>query len=1566
MPRAGRLVVLFALLALALPALAQAAPDPGRWERVGFLPRPESIAGGSSTVPEIVDVSPDGRTLVSTLGEAGFAWIDLTDPTAPKLLERQTPGGHITSVNVTPDGKYLLVTAKSALGTGSYLAAYDMATHARLRSFAIPDGPDGVAISPDGRYAVIAIENETDRSTPGSLVIFTLDGPPATWAREQVPVVLDPSFAAYRDPQPEFVDIAADNVAIVSLQENNGYALLDVAHARITKTFSAGETDQLTLDDGTAFDVPFTAPREPDEVVWTRDGQHALAANEGEGGDGGRSISVLDRTGATVWDSGNAFDKALAERGQYPIGRSKGSEPEGADAGTIAGVDWAIVGAERGNAVEFYDITDPVAPVLRQSVSSGGPEPEGVLMVPQRRLAISPDADAGAGGWSIYQLRPRGSDPGPHRQVRIPGAAFHGTQSIGTGVDGGFAFLTGDYVMRVGTVDAGDGADLGEARGDALYTLTADGQPLDASGVSHDIAADPLTGGFWAIRGGQPGTLWRVSRTGVATPVALPDPPDVWVIYGAVVVSPDGGTVYVVAWELDRQTYRPRPTSRIYALDVATGAVRTLKRAGNDETPEDAALTPDGDLLVLDSPEIADEDGSAGRLHLFHVAGVPDGTTVAATDAGRLPRVAGERLQPRMTLDAQGRLWTLARRGELSDSGLRFPRTAVEPGAATGLPAPAPIGTLAGLRPDFQLDTATRGGDRLFVTGPNAFGGRGNWGRAQSGAALFSAGAGVPLGGAPAIDGSVVASAPDGVGGFYIGGAFTAGERSNLAHLKADGSVDAAFAPSVAGTVTALTVDGGRVYAAGAWGVAAFAAATGTADVPFAGPAVDGAVNALAAGGGKLYLAGAFKTLGGAAHAGLGRLDAATGAVDAAWAPQLAGSFGDASNLALGEAGVYVGGRFTNISGVARPGVALVGDAGAVVPAFAPSFRGNTATRVGGMVLAGGRLYLAANNNLAAWPDTTQRLSALDPVTGAVDPGFTPPLGLTTSTQPGATPLAYADGQLYVRSVGGDLAVSRVDARTGRWDARWRPSVVGEGGGEGTISTLAAGRGAALIGGTFAVAGVERGLAAIDLTTGRMDPTFNPGDVFSTIVAAAGGWLYYVQDGTVRRLDGRTGVRDPGFALDVVGGVNRLVAAGGRVYVVGALAFAGGEPVDGVAALDAATGALDPGFRPRIDGAVTRLVARGDAVWLAGSFTHVGGDARPGLARVSAATGAPDAAFAPPAVDGIAQLAISGNRLYVAGSAGPAALDATSGARDPAFAPKLTQSGALLVHGGRLLVAGARIDNDPSVDGLAALDLVTGAVDQAFLPQLPGFSESVALAAYGSRLLSVGGGGYFEIGDEALLTFDVAKPVSATPPAVTGTARVGERVTCAPGTWSNSPVSFLVTWLRDGVAAGTGAQRVPAAEDAGRSLACSVVAVNDAGESAAVVSAAVTVAAAPVVDEPEPEPSVQPTPTPVSVPAPTPTPVSPKGNPVERGVTAIRSAQRKGSSLVVVLGCRPDGCAGKLTVSWRARGRTTKLTATASRSKVTIKLSSARRRALAGVRKVTVSAGGVRRTLTLR
>ena len=82
----------------------------------------------------------------------------------------------------------------------------------------------------------------------------------------------------------------------------------------------------------------------------------------------------------------------------------------------------------------------------------------------------------------------------------------------------------------------------------------------------------------------------------------------------------------------------------------------------------------------------------------------------------------------------------------------------------------------------------------------------------------ISASTGQPVGVFPRVNGFVYACVPDGAGGWFIGGEFTkvgGVGRNNIAHIRADGSVDTAWNPNADGGVSALAVSGTTLYAGG-------------------------------------------------------------------------------------------------------------------------------------------------------------------------------------------------------------------------------------------------------------------------------------------------------------------------------------------------------------------------------------------------------------------------------------------------------------------------------------------------------------------------------------------------------------------------------------------------------------------------------------------------------------------------------------------------------------------------------------------------------------------------------
>jgi hypothetical protein len=202
-------------------------------------------------------------------------------------------------------------------------------------------------------------------------------------------------------------------------------------------------------------------------------------------------------------------------------------------------------------------------------------------------------------------------------------------------------------------------------------------------------------------------------------------------------------------------------------------------------------------------------------------------------------------------------------------------------------------------------------------------------GPAIGGAVTIDAGTGAARQPHPDVAGNVHAVAPDGNGGWYLGGDFTAvrGQpRNNLAHLDAGGNLTA-WNPIANNRVRALAVRGGIVYAGGVFTaiggqprtmIAALDAASGAATAwnPNAGVRVDD----LAVGEGTVYAGGGFTSIGGAPRNFIAALDATSGAATA-WNPN---ADGYVNALTVSGSTVYAGGRFASIAGQPQRGMAAI------------------------------------------------------------------------------------------------------------------------------------------------------------------------------------------------------------------------------------------------------------------------------------------------------------------------------------------------------------------------------------------------------------------------------------------------------------------------------------------------------------------------------------------------------------------------------------------------------------------------------------------------------------------
>ncbi|WP_423298876.1 esterase-like activity of phytase family protein [Glutamicibacter nicotianae] len=551
------------LAPLALAAGANAESG-SYFERTATYPvhqnHPEGAA--AQTAAEISTVSADGQTLIYTDAlsrQIGF--VDISDAAKPvglgTLPLHQLGSAQDEPTSVAAFGEYVLVVVNTSTSYSDPSGRVDVvriADRTLVHSIALPGQPDSIALSADGAYAAIAIENERDedagdgglpQAPAGSVAILdTVGESPADWSLREVPLAggtrenpeaLDELAQAGldtpQDPEPEYVSINARNQAAVSLQENNGIVLIDLPSGTITKAFSAGTVDLegIDTDEDGKLDPAGSlqgVPREPDAIGWIQD-RYLATANEGDWKGGSRGFTVFDSsTGEPVWDAGNSFEHLALSQGLFPESRAgkKGTEPEGLAIGEYQGTDYAFVAAERGNFVAVYDMSDPRAPKYLQTLPTTN-GPEGILPIPGRKLlAVSSETDEAENGvrsalnlFSFGAAAPQfpqlSSDPADP----VPFGALSGLSANPADASQLFAVSDNAYQPRIYTLEAGTPATV-----ESSMEVTEASVELDLEGLA--ARAD---GGFWAAHEGESGAenlLVRIDAEGVVQEeIALPE-----------------------------------------------------------------------------------------------------------------------------------------------------------------------------------------------------------------------------------------------------------------------------------------------------------------------------------------------------------------------------------------------------------------------------------------------------------------------------------------------------------------------------------------------------------------------------------------------------------------------------------------------------------------------------------------------------------------------------------------------------------------------------------------------------------------------------------------------------------------------------------------------------------------------------------------------------------------------------------------------------------------------------------------------------------------------------------
>lgn len=464
----------------------------------------------------------------------------------------------------------------------------------------------------------------------------------------------------------------------------------------------------------------------------------------------------------------------------------------------------------------------------------------------------------------------------------------------------------------------------------------------------------------------------------------------------------------------------------------------------------------------------------------------------------------------------------------------------------------------------------------------------------------------------PMFDGDVLAVEPDGAGGYFVGGSFLhvgPAAQAHLAHVRADGSFDAAFRP-----------------------------------------VLDGAVNLMARLGDTLYLHGSFTRVGGTPSSGWGAVSAATAAA-VAWRPDMSWPLSPRAMLAADDR-LVVGGT---------DGLPMA--TSAIVAAFDPASGGRLwYTSVAGGAVRGPRGTVSAllrdGARIVAAHSGGRGLSRLSQATGILDLAWRPEVDT-------AHAIALAGRTLYVAGSFTTFAgqpragLAAIDVDTAAL-LPWNPSLTAP-----AARLAAAGGGGVFVADVRIPLGLRRPLLTHIDSAGTVTPwvadarpdqvyLLMPGPSGTVLVSSSVTAFGSVARSGLAAFDLASGMLLP-WAPAADGPVTVMGASAGRLTVGGGFTAIDGTAAAGAAALDAATGARLP-WTP---------TAPGTASFVDDAWFYWSAGAGPGgpfaLERYALATGGHDPSWRGPVSASLpAGVAFDPRALYVASPAGLTALDRTT------------------------------------------------------------------------------------------------------------------------------------------------------------------------------------------------------------------------------------------------------------------------------------------------------------------
>lgn len=511
----------------------------------------------------------------------------------------------------------------------------------------------------------------------------------------------------------------------------------------------------------------------------------------------------------------------------------------------------------------------------------------------------------------------------------------------------------------------------------------------------------------------------------------------------------------------------------------------------------------------------------------------------------------------------------------------------------------------------------------------------------------------------PQVNGQTTCMIPDGVGGWFIGGKFTVVgglQRSNLAHVLSDRTIDPFWNPGPNNYVRTLALTNGILYLGGDFTnvasqvrryVAAVDATSGSLNAW--NPNADGAVSSIVVHGTNVYLGGEFSNVGGVGRRRLAAVEPLTGALRS-WNPGTTGSSDNIQPMVVSGTRLFVGGRFTAIGGQTRGNLASIDLTTGAVEAWNPNVNsdvytlalGESSLFVGGVFSAVG----SSNRTLVAEVDVVTALAT------AWNPQLSTGLGFQVDSLLVHSNRLFLGGWFNKVGTASRPYAAMFDIGSVEPTA-WNPKP------NFLVTTMAGSGSNVYLGGYFGAVGCvgRTNLAAYDLDAKQVTP-WNPVTDFSVYTMTfASNAVYFGGEftnvnGNFRRVvaavDMTNGTLTAWAPNPDVGYVYSLATWSNRLYVGGTMRFTSLQRTN-LVEYDLETGAMTA-WDPQARSLVRTMKVRGNTLFASGLLVTVGGISRRGIAAFDLPSGGL-MSWNPGLASGtVEDIGFLGNRAYLVGN----------------------------------------------------------------------------------------------------------------------------------------------------------------------------------------------------------------------------------------------------------------------------------------------------------------------------